>query len=103
MRRYFLNFYELPFLCVLDYLFTLKFTAKQLSRQSVRAEKEEKKEKLKLKKVRRMSILESLVELSFPVLGVAACWRSTFSFANSGEQRRLPANGAYIWRCNSRI
>jgi hypothetical protein len=37
---------------MLDYMFTLKFTAKQLQRQSTRAEKEEKREKLKLKKVR---------------------------------------------------
>jgi hypothetical protein len=33
-------------------LFTLKFTAKQLSRQSLRSEKDAKKEKVKLKKVR---------------------------------------------------
>jgi hypothetical protein len=35
----------------IDYLFTLKFTTKQLVRQSKKAEKQERQEKLKLKKV----------------------------------------------------
>jgi len=36
---------------IVDYLFTLKFTTKQLVRQSKKAEKQERQEKLKLKKV----------------------------------------------------
>jgi hypothetical protein len=41
-------------------LFSLKFTAKQLARQSKKSEKDEAKEKLKVKKVRFLPSQESI-------------------------------------------
>lgn len=46
------------FFWIQDYLFNLKFTAKQLVRQAKKAEKAEKQEKLKLKKVSSSSLAE---------------------------------------------
>jgi hypothetical protein len=71
-----------------DQIFNLKFSAKQFSKESQKAEKEERAEKLKIKKAMDKGT-------SFPTNGVFSCWRrlETGETSNSPPlPRPLPSN-----------